>query len=90
MSDIYKCAKNVVNWLGPETSNTAIGIEILEFLFSAADITFLPSWERYRAQVVRNGLNEILKRDYFQRIWVVQENALALEIILQAGSRMLT
>jgi hypothetical protein len=40
--------------------------------------------------LLRAGLQDILKRDYFKRIWVVQENALASMITLQIGSATLT
>lgn len=90
MGDIYTCANHVVNWLGPSTQNTALGLEILAFLFGDKDISSRPPWERYKPSVFRAGLQDILKRDYFERIWVVQENALASMITLQIGSATLT
>jgi hypothetical protein len=90
MGDIYSCAWHVVNWLGPSTPNTALGLEILAFLFGDKDITSVPPWEKYKPSLLRAGLKDILKRDYFERIWVVQENALASRITLQIGSATLT
>jgi Heterokaryon incompatibility protein (HET) len=68
MGDIYKCAQQVVNWLGPATPNTALGMEVLAFLFGDEDITSGPPWENHKASLLRAGLDDILKRDYFQRI----------------------
>ncbi|KAH7377442.1 heterokaryon incompatibility protein-domain-containing protein [Cadophora sp. MPI-SDFR-AT-0126] len=90
MGDIYTCANHVVNWLGPPTSNTVLGLEILAYLFGDEDISSNPPWKKYRASQVRAGLNDILERNYFKRMWVVQENALASKITLQLGSATLT
>lgn len=90
MGDIYMCAGHVVNWLGPPTSNTALGLQILAFLFGDKDISFQPPWEIHKSSLLRAGLQDILERDYFKRIWVVQENALASKITLQIGSTTLT
>ena len=90
MGDIYTCAGHVVNWLGPATSNTNMGMDVLAFLFGDEDITYRPPWKKYKASLLRAGLNDILKRDYFERIWTIQENALASKITLQAGHRTLS
>jgi hypothetical protein len=90
MGDIYTCAVQVVNWLGPSTPNTALGLKILAYLFGDKDISSGPPWENYKASFLCAGLQDILKRDYFERIWVVQENALASMISLQIGSATLT
>jgi hypothetical protein len=90
MGDIYTCAVQVVNWLGPSTPNTALGLKILAYLFGDKDISSGPPWENYKASFLCAGLQDILKRDYFERIWVVQENALASMITLQIGSATLT
>jgi hypothetical protein len=37
--DIYACTENVVNWLGPSTSHTALGLKILALLFGDKDIS---------------------------------------------------
>jgi hypothetical protein len=90
MGDIYACAENVVNWLGPPTSNTALGLKLLAFLFGDEDISSGAPWENCKPSVLRAGLQDILQRDYFKRIWVVQESALASRITLQVGSATLT
>jgi len=90
MGDIYKCARGVVNWLGPDTADTAVGIEALSYLFGKEDITIRPPWEKFTPEKLCAGLNDILKRDYFQRIWVVQENALAVKVTIQVGNQTVT
>jgi hypothetical protein len=90
MGDIYSSAVHVVNWLGPATQNTALGMKTLEFLLGEEDVTVKPPWEKHRSSLIHAGLNDILKRNYFQRIWVVQENALASKLTLQAGFETVT
>ena len=90
MGEIYKCARGVVNWLGPETADTAVGIEALSYLFGTEDLAMMPPWKTFTPKKLYAGLNDILKRDYFERIWVVQENALAVKITLQVGNRAIT
>lgn len=91
MGDIYACAENVVNWLGLSTPNTALGLKTLAFLFGDKDISHGKTpWENHKPSVLRASLQDILQRDYFERIWVVQENALASRITLQLGSETLT
>lgn len=87
MGDIYKCARGVVNWLGVETTDTAVGMDVLSYLFGNEDLTAGRPWETFKPEKLCAGLNDILNRDYFERMWVVQENALAAKITLQVGNR---
>lgn len=87
MGDIYGSALCVVNWLGPEGVNTARGMKALRFLFGDEDLTV--PWLGHKSKLWRAGLNDILERDYWKRIWVVQENALASRVTLQVGSEVL-
>jgi hypothetical protein len=90
MGDIYKCARGVVNWLGVETPDTAVGMRALSYLFGNEDIAITPPWEIFKPEKLSAGLNDILKRDYFERMWVVQENALAAKITIQVGNQTIT
>lgn len=90
MEDIYKCACNVINWLGPSTRNSDFGLKFLAVLFGEDDLASDPPWKRHGASIIRKGLNDILDRAYFQRVWVVQENALANKITLKVGQWELT
>jgi len=90
IGDIYSSAQQVINWLGPATSNTALGMRALAFLFGDEDITFAPPWDSHPARQPRAAFHDILKRGYFERMWVIQENALASKITLQDGNHTLT
>ena len=77
MGNIYRQAAKVVVWLGMPTPASQLGIEILSFLASNEELTKGGPWERNSPDNVIAALNDIVERPYFQRIWVVQEGALA-------------
>lgn len=90
MGDIYTSACNVINWLGPSTSSSTFGLEFLSLLFGDVDLATDPPWTRYKPSKIRNGLKDILDREYFKRVWTVQENALASKITLKVGLSEMT
>jgi len=47
-------------------------------------------WIHYPARRIRAALNDILSRGYFERIWIVQENALASKITMKIDEHELT
>ncbi|KAG9206225.1 hypothetical protein G6514_004948 [Epicoccum nigrum] len=77
MGDIYRQAATVVVWLGMPTPASQLVIEILSFLAGDEELTKGGPWERNSPENVIAALNDIVERPYFQRIWVVQEGALA-------------
>ncbi|KAF2423796.1 HET-domain-containing protein [Tothia fuscella] len=98
MGDIYTKADHVISWLGPATPKSALGMDVLKFLFGELDITSQALWvnraegfksllrqPEQRSHMIRDALNDILSREYFRRIWIVQENALASSMTLQVG-----
>ena len=62
-----------------------LGIEILSFLAGNEELTKGGPWERNSPDNVIAALNDIVERPYFQRIWVVQEGALARIIDVHVG-----
>jgi hypothetical protein len=77
MGEIYRRAAKVVVWLGMPTLASQLGIEILSFLAGNEELTKGSPWERDSPDNVIAALKDIVERPYFQRIWVVQEGALA-------------
>lgn len=85
MEDIYRTAKNVLVWLGLETEQSRFGMDILRY-FTNKDASALdPVWERMPPDLCKAGLNDILGRSYFSRIWVMQEVALSQRTIILCG-----
>jgi hypothetical protein len=90
MAQIYKVAKSVIVWLGPETNTTHGAVSfILEAVQRSNEkhSNFNPDWI---ADLIKDesqtsvfaALKNFFSRPWFKRVWVVQEVALAKEIIV--------
>lgn len=87
MPKIYQRAENVIIWLGSESETSAVGMEILAFLSSeTADYSNAP-WATNPPELCHAGLQDIMSRAWFRRLWVVQEAALSQRATLTCGQR---
>ncbi|KAM5350442.1 hypothetical protein ACJ41O_006947 [Fusarium nematophilum] len=86
MSIIYRHAEMVFSFLGEATPSSAIGMDILSFLTSNQHFDDGSPWNRLPTEEVADGLQDILQRAYFKRIWIVQEAALGRRVRMQVGS----
>ncbi|EXJ66909.1 uncharacterized protein A1O5_10104 [Cladophialophora psammophila CBS 110553] len=89
MSNIYKSALRVCAWLGNEADQSNAAIDCLcaikkstEPSNQAATVWF-PSTE----SPVWEAITKFFGRDWFRRVWIVQELVLAPHIILLCGNR---
>lgn len=85
MTDVYRTALKVNIWLGLANECSEVGFEILSFLASDDDFHADPPWTRRSPELLCAGLNDILHRPYFQRVWVVQELVVAKELCVAVG-----
>ncbi|MCJ1430301.1 hypothetical protein MMC29_008218, partial [Sticta canariensis] len=85
MIDVYRTALKVNIWLGLANECSEIGLEFLSFLASDEDFDADPPWTRSSPELLCAGLNDILHRPYFRRIWVVQELVVAKELRVTVG-----
>ncbi|KIX07808.1 uncharacterized protein Z518_02462 [Rhinocladiella mackenziei CBS 650.93] len=89
MSTIYKSALRVCAWLGNEADQSNSAIDCLCAIKRASQSSNqaatvpLPSAEN----PVWDAINKFFERDWFRRVWIVQELVLAPHIILLCGSR---
>ena len=88
MSSIYGQAQEVIVWLGEEKENPSLAFEILELATNQKDpIGFVldvlqnSDWNDY---VI--ALWNSLRREYWHRLWIVQELALASQARIIYGS----
>ncbi|KIW94642.1 uncharacterized protein Z519_04618 [Cladophialophora bantiana CBS 173.52] len=101
MVDIYPRAQRVVAWLGPDSANGSNAMRALDFLGSQTLTTVdnlviaTPTaterhWNRRTVLPYDRGtwvdITQVLNRDYFKRLWVIQEIQLAKEVILCCGN----
>ncbi|PMD19287.1 HET-domain-containing protein [Hyaloscypha hepaticicola] len=92
MADIYRNAKQVTIWLGPE-ENGALALSLVRRLWNRTRLSDAmgsltsdysldapsPAWEAFR---------ELLQNPWFQRSWVVQE-VMSRKVIVQYGDATL-
>ncbi|KKY38923.1 putative het domain protein [Diaporthe ampelina] len=87
MAEVYARCASVLIWLGPPGPHSQLGLEVLAFLASSdARIGSGDApWDQVPSGEVEAALQDILGRQYFQRLWVVQEAALAAHVTMHVG-----
>ncbi|GES61681.1 HET-domain-containing protein [Aspergillus terreus] len=78
MAKIYSEAARVIVWLGPASDQSDT---ILEAIRSAAS----EGTTSLHETLLRKGIDELLARPWFRRIWVLQEAAAARQVRLHCG-----
>ncbi|PMD31544.1 HET-domain-containing protein [Hyaloscypha variabilis F] len=84
MKDIYSKAILVAVWLGPAAANSGLAIKRLKSIAQGKDVS--ADWTQYDGR----ALELLCNRDYWLRIWIVQEFVLAQELTLHCGSDSLS
>lgn len=77
MGSIYSKAFKVLSWLGPASATSDVAMEYLATVFRSNK----PTAEQSKAVI------ELCGREYWQRMWILQEFGLASDIILHYGSK---
>ncbi|KAL8898549.1 MAG: hypothetical protein Q9207_006646 [Kuettlingeria erythrocarpa] len=97
MADIYRNAKQVIAWLGPEGENSALAMETLGSLASKIEL----DWDTFAvvpgSDLADRGIalpyddetwasvQSLLSRAWYRRLWIRQEILLARAASLQCG-----
>ncbi|KAH6984253.1 heterokaryon incompatibility protein-domain-containing protein [Ilyonectria sp. MPI-CAGE-AT-0026] len=102
MADIYSCASRVVVWLGLDTARSSLAINTLSHLgqqvvatvedeIMPAPEAVKPDWHLRSCELpysseTWDSIEELLNREWFQRVWVIQEVRLAdPHVTIQCG-----
>ncbi|KAH6667514.1 heterokaryon incompatibility protein-domain-containing protein [Halenospora varia] len=87
MGDIFSDAAHVLVWLGPgnDSSDFAMDCIVHANIHANAQNSFPETFRQSRPDAVRDLLN----RDYWTRVWIIQELILAQEIIVLCGTRLI-
>ncbi|RYC79611.1 hypothetical protein BFJ63_vAg17504 [Fusarium oxysporum f. sp. narcissi] len=73
MGLIYENSKSVLIWLGPSTLYSPVGMDIIRYFADAEKPQDRPVWQTYPQPQAYQGLQDVLTRKWFERMWVVQE-----------------
>jgi hypothetical protein len=85
MLDVYARAENVQIWLGTASKDSAMGMEALKYL-AQNTLHELSPWDQMPEVEFFSALNGILQREWFQRMWVVQEACVSRKAIMTCGN----
>ncbi|RMJ14867.1 hypothetical protein CDV36_005468 [Fusarium kuroshium] len=92
MSDIYSNAESMAIWLGPEEDDSSSAVDFLGQV--ATQAKYPDKVSRLLAAGARNGdlaaVVSLFERDYWRRLWVVQEVFNAREIYVYCGPTKLS
>ncbi|PVH71573.1 hypothetical protein DL98DRAFT_95200 [Cadophora sp. DSE1049] len=101
MGNIYRRARQVVVWLGPEADKSSLALELigaiggdlkantssmLSVKYQTPDSPVRIFWESEERKEYWNAFLKLLKRPWFTRLWVFQETQLAARGLVVAGS----
>ncbi|KAK9425919.1 putative Heterokaryon incompatibility domain-containing protein [Seiridium unicorne] len=98
MRDIFQSAKFVYGWLGPEEDDSSIAIDtLLQIRMQAykdrewpVDLPSIPLyWAGHKIpppnSTVWEAIDALFGRDWFERVWIMQEIILAPDVIMVCG-----
>ena len=81
----------MVIWLNEATGLSEVGMDILHHCFEGGKSSIgPPPWKMKAPHVLREGLSDVMKRDWWSRGWTVQEMALSSQTRISCGHRQIT
>ncbi|KAI4922809.1 hypothetical protein J4E90_001244 [Alternaria incomplexa] len=83
MGQIYSGAVSVAIWIGPEYEESALALQLLQ---RVAENSIDPQYIKSIRNPDSLALLNLFKRDYWKRLWVVQEVLLADNKVVHCGS----
>jgi hypothetical protein len=99
MRIIYQKARRVVVWLGESSETSSTGFRLLENIVAAAGLESMAEKQKpitseelnlhglpERSSPQWRALGALLWREWFTRIWVIQETAVATSIVVCCGN----
>jgi hypothetical protein len=88
---IYQHAEEVIVWLGPECDGSPLAWQLIKDLYSCrGDSVAIANLIQPGRRVQFDALRTLFRRDYWWRIWVVQEVACAKYATVYCGSESIS
>ncbi|EXJ76652.1 uncharacterized protein A1O5_01160 [Cladophialophora psammophila CBS 110553] len=89
MRDIFSTAGSVYAWLGEADPDTDYAITYMNFALSIPRQRRSKSIPRKVGLRGRKALGSLIKRDYWTRVWIIQEIVLAQKVFLMISDRVI-
>lgn len=88
MSKIYSCATGVLSFVGTNTKNVKVALGFIKVLNQAPSNKMLLGYIRHWKYLAYwTAVADLLEREYWKRIWIVQEVAVARNVIIYFGQQ---
>ena len=87
MLRVYASAERVQVWLGTSTEHSNVGMMLLQQHCYNRQLGHDPYWKDLAPDMVRTGIEDIINRSWFHRTWVIQEAAVAREVMMHCGKQ---
>jgi hypothetical protein len=81
MADIFLRASKVLVWLGKPDRSLEIVADVCRGI---------PESAKHSTATINTAFHQVCRRSYFERLWVVQELALAAKIVIFTGAEMVS
>lgn len=86
MGKIYQLANEVIVWLGPEKDDSKVAINFIKTQMNSPARSFLPNLAAGTEQATQlQRILDLMKRDYWERAWIIQEVFQARMITIHCG-----
>lgn len=85
MVDIYAGAVDVLVWLGEATEYSDVGMGVIRYFANTHAKRSDAPWLVDSPDLLAKGLQDILSRSWWSRVWTIQEPAVARSVTLISG-----
>ncbi|KAG4442122.1 hypothetical protein IFR05_002408 [Cadophora sp. M221] len=90
MKTIYEKAEEVVVWLGPSYENSHLAFQFIQEMYDHRDHVewIVQKFQLQQSELKQSvvGLGKLISREYWDRMWIVQELTVAKRISLRCGA----
>jgi hypothetical protein len=86
MKAIFSKADSVVAWIGPSAKHSGAAIEFISrFTNPSVDVNMLLEHAESEGAQLQSSVHDIFRRNYWGRVWILQELASARTVQVQCG-----
>jgi hypothetical protein len=86
MKAIFSKADSVLAWIGPSSDHSGAAIEFISlFANPSVDANMLLEHAESEGAQLQNSVHDLFRRDYWGRVWIVQELASARTVQVRCG-----
>ena len=86
MKSIFEGAESVIAWIGPTSHDSDIAMEYIDkFALSTPLSSALHATSERPESLIQNSVQDLFRRPYWERVWIIQELASARRCRVQCG-----